>query len=158
MFTPLSGRYSHLLLASPFGGGQEIPVWVQPQSPAPPSYVITPYSPYKLPSSWPLPSLFTPDTGTSSSRIGRPAPLILDTWDQTNLARRPRDWRVGYNPRGSFFSSLLQLSSFPKNQSDIQGDNPFSDTTRKISFAHHRIFRIQRPNKTSSRFITRIRC
>jgi len=131
MFTPLPGHHSHLLLASHFGGGQEtvnVPVWVQPQLSAPLSYVI---SPYKLPSSWLLPSLFTPDTGTSSSQICRPAPLILDTRDQTNLTRRPRDWRVGYNPRRSFLSSFLQLSSFPKNQSDIQGDNPFSDTTRK---------------------------
>jgi len=131
MTIPFPRHYSHLLFASPFGGGQEtvnVPVWVQPQSPASPSYVINPYSPYKLPSSWLLPSLSSPDTGIPLSQIGRPAPLILDTWDQTNLARRPRDWRAGFDPRGSFLS---RFSLFPKNQSDIKGNNLFSDITRK---------------------------
>lgn len=54
------------------------------------------------------------------ARIGTPAHLIPDTWDETNLARRPRDWRAGYNPRASFLSSLSVLPSVLKSQSDVQ--------------------------------------
>ncbi|KXN83067.1 hypothetical protein AN958_01885 [Leucoagaricus sp. SymC.cos] len=62
----------------------------------------------------------TPYAPPSPNRTGTPAYLIPDTWDETNLARRPRDWRASYNPRTTFLSSLSVLPSVLKNQSDVQ--------------------------------------
>ncbi|KAJ3575508.1 hypothetical protein NP233_g1043 [Leucocoprinus birnbaumii] len=62
----------------------------------------------------------------SPSRI--PAHLIPDTWDETNLARRPRDWRATYNPRASFLSSITVIPSAIKNLSDVQ---EYSDPAKR---------------------------
>ncbi|KAF5361064.1 hypothetical protein D9756_004465 [Leucocoprinus leucothites] len=63
-----------------------------------------------------------------SIRSTIPAHLIPDTWDESNLARRPRDWRMSYNPRASFLSSLSVLPSVLKNQSDVQ---EYTDPTKR---------------------------
>lgn len=82
---------------------------------------------WMAPSSWDVtrPKSAGPDrrshTPFQPARVGTPAHLMPDTWDETNLARRPRDWRPNYNPRASFISSIAGIPSALKGQSDVQG-------------------------------------
>lgn len=133
-FVAFPGHYRHRSLGLPFVGGREAgPVQYQP-----PTCVIDPYSPYRAPGPRLSPSLLLPGWDIPPFQIGLLARLIPDTLDKTNLARRPRDWRAAYNPRASFLSNLLALSSFSKNRSDVQGDNSFFYNNCNV--IHHRIY------------------
>ena len=53
-----------------------------------------------------------------------------DVFDENNLARRPRDWRLDYSPRGAGLSTVMSLVSGRK--SDVPGECIAEYTTTVI--------------------------